>query len=64
MGDGTGRGALNRVCELPGGGGFMTALQMGTVTSMGFSDSSAVNLPAMQETPVQFLGWENPLEKG
>ena len=22
------------------------------------------NLPAMQETPVQFLGWANPLEKG
>ena len=22
------------------------------------------NLPAMQETPVQFLGWEGPLEKG
>ena len=22
------------------------------------------NLPAMQETLVQFLGWENPLEKG
>ena len=22
------------------------------------------NLPAMQETQVQFLGWENPLEKG
>ena len=22
------------------------------------------NLPAMQETPVLFLGWENPLEKG
>ena len=21
-------------------------------------------LPAMQETPVQFLGWEDPLEKG
>ena len=21
------------------------------------------NLPAMQETPVQFLGWEGPLEK-
>ena len=21
------------------------------------------NLPAMQETPVQFLGWEDPLEK-
>ena len=22
------------------------------------------NLPAVQETPVQFLGWYNPLEKG
>ena len=22
------------------------------------------NLPAMQETPVPFLGWEDPLEKG
>ena len=22
------------------------------------------NLPAMQETPVQFLCWEDPLEKG
>ena len=22
------------------------------------------NLPAMQETPVQFLGWEDTLEKG
>ena len=22
------------------------------------------NLPAMQETPVQFLGWKNSLEKG
>jgi len=22
------------------------------------------NLPAMQETPVQSLGWEDPLEKG
>ena len=22
------------------------------------------NLPAMQETWVRFLGWENPLEKG
>ena len=21
------------------------------------------NLPAMQETPVQFLGWEDPLKK-
>ena len=22
------------------------------------------NLPAMQETPIQFLGWEDPLENG
>ena len=22
------------------------------------------NLPAMQETPAQFLDWEDPLEKG
>ena len=22
------------------------------------------NLPAMQETPIQFLGWEDMLEKG
>ena len=22
------------------------------------------NLPAMQESPVQFLGWEDPLDKG
>ena len=22
------------------------------------------NLPAVRETPVQFLGWEDPLEKG
>ena len=30
----------------------------------GFPDSSAVkNLPAMQETQVQFLGQEDPLEK-
>ena len=29
----------------------------------GFPDNSVRNLPAMQETPVQFLGWEDPLEK-
>ena len=22
------------------------------------------NLPAVEETPIQFLGWEDPLEKG
>ena len=25
---------------------------------------SVKNLPAMQETPVRLLGWEDPLEKG
>ena len=31
----------------------------------GFPDSLLVkNPPAMQETPVRFLGWEDPLEKG
>ena len=30
----------------------------------GFSGGSVVkNLPAIQETPVQSLGWEDPLEK-
>ena len=27
-------------------------------------DSGVKNLPAMQETGVQSLGWEDPLEKG
>ena len=32
---------------------------------MAFPDSSVVNnLPALQETPVGFLGREDPLEKG
>ena len=32
---------------------------------MGFPGGSVVkNPPAMQETQVQSLGWENPLEKG
>ena len=31
----------------------------------GFPGGSAVkNLPAVQETSVQFLGWEDPLEEG
>ena len=32
-------------------------------TSLGFWQL-VKNLPAMQETPVQFLGQEGPLEKG
>ena len=32
---------------------------------MGFPGGSVIkNLPAMQETSVQSLGWEDPLEKG
>ena len=32
---------------------------------LGFPDSSVgKESPAMQETPVRFLGWEDPLEKG
>ena len=30
----------------------------------GFPDSSVDKEFAMQETPVRFLGWEDPLEKG
>ena len=30
----------------------------------GFPDNSVKSLPAMQETPVRSLGWENPPEKG
>ena len=34
-------------------------------TKQGFLVAQLVeNLPAMQETQVQFLGWEDPLEKG
>ena len=34
-------------------------------STQGFPDSSLVkNPPAVQETPVQLLGWEDPLEKG
>ena len=30
---------------------------------VGFHQSSNKNLPAMQETWIQLLGWKNPLEK-
>ena len=30
----------------------------------GFPGSSVKNSPAVQETSVRFLGWEDPLEKG
>ena len=35
-----------------------------SIVALGFPGSSADNLPAMQETSVQFLGQEDPLEKG
>ena len=36
-----------------------------SLPQVSFPDSSVgKKLPAMQETTVQFLGWENPLEKG
>ena len=31
---------------------------------VGFPDGSVKNLPTVQETRVQFLGWGNPLVKG
>ena len=35
-----------------------------TMWNLGFPGGSDNNLPAMQETQVQSLGQENPLEKG
>ena len=33
-------------------------------TTFSLAVQTVKNLPAMQETWVQFLGWEDPLEKG
>ena len=33
------------------------------MTEVSLVAQSVKNLPAMQETQVQFLGWEDPLEK-
>ena len=42
----------------------MQKAEKGELWSKGFPDSSdGKNSPAMQETPVRFLGWEDPLEK-
>ena len=44
--------------------GFLDALMGFTGVLMGFAGGSVVkNLPAMQETQVQFLGQEDSLEK-
>ena len=46
-------------------GVFFLFFLMMAILIEGFPDSSiGKNLPAMQETPVQFLGQEDPLEKG
>ena len=34
------------------------------VVMYGYENWTIKNLPAMQETPDRFLGWEDPLEKG
>ena len=48
--------------RIPGAG------EPGGLTSMGSHrvghDGSDLAVAAMQETPVQFLGWEDPLQKG
>ena len=33
------------------------------ISQKGFPDDSVKNLPAMQETKVWFLGWEDPLDE-
>ena len=35
-----------------------------SVSPSGLPFQLVKNLPAMPETPVRFLGWEDPLEKG
>ena len=48
--------------------GLMTTGQFPTGNMLGLRASLVAqlvkNLPAMQETLVQFLDWEDPLEKG
>ena len=45
---------------------FPVSIQGVLISPTGFSGSSAgkKNPPAIQETPVRFLGWEDLLEKG
>ena len=42
----------------------MSQLFLCSFAIKGFSGDSDNNLPAMQETRVRSLGWEDPLEKG
>ena len=45
---------------------FFTSFSLSTTLELGASLIAQLvkNLPMMQETPAQFLGWEDPLEKG
>ena len=64
QGDGEGQGSL--VCYSPWGckeSDMISQLNNNQVTY--FSGGTVEkNLPARQETQVQFLGWEDPLEEG
>ena len=43
--------------------GLHTHTHTHTHTQVSLVSQMVKNLPAMQETQVQFLGWEDPLEK-
>ena len=45
---------------------LFTSFSFSTTLELGASLIAQLvkNMPMMQETPVQFLGWEDPLEKG
>ena len=46
------------------GGRILTKLSIANLANSGFPDGSGVkNLPPIQETHVQSLGWEDPLDK-
>ena len=50
-----------RDAQAPGGNSIVVASSMGYRASL--VAQSVKNLPAVQETRVQSLGWEDPLEK-
>ena len=43
---------------------FDDPVDVGNLISSSLIAQLVKNLPAMQETPVQFLCWEDPLKKG
>ena len=44
--------------------GFKTVIKCNILSGASLIAQLVKNPPAMQETPVRFLGWEDPLEKG